>query len=74
MREKRMIFQRCLKTDASTLDREQFKSISGLILISFIGSLVCATFLSMAYSVIFTHYFALAAVMRRIYSDFEETV
>lgn len=51
----------------------QLNSISRLLLLGFIGHLICAFFLTQAYSVLFTLFFALSAVMRRLYSNFENS-
>ncbi len=40
--------------------------IAGLFKVGFLGSLVCAFFLSQAYSIFFTLYFALSAVLRHL--------
>ena len=43
-----------------------YTQIAGFLKLGFIGSLICATFLSQGYSTIFTMYFALSAVLRSI--------
>lgn len=73
-----LIIIKCLKNFAhfkeiNTTNYEllQLNSISRLLLLGFIGHLVCALFLTQAYSVLFTLFFALSAVVRRLYSNCE---
>lgn len=47
-------------------ETEEFRTLAGLVQLSFIGSLFCAFFLSQGYSMFFTLFFSLSAVMRRL--------
>ena len=60
-------------TKINTTNNEllQLNSLSQVILLGFIGHLVCAFFLTQAYSILFTLFFALSAVVKKLYSNFE---
>lgn len=62
-------FSRCrrMKTDEAFSDLTQFRSCGGLLQIAFIGHLICAFFLTQAYSPLLTLFFSLSAVMRKLY-------
>jgi len=60
-------FSRFKKIKATSKDMVEFKTISGLLLVAFIGQLVTAFFITQAYSLFFTTFFALSAVMKNIY-------
>lgn len=77
------MIMRCIKTfseigklQVESSQIREFKNMNSLILIGFIGQLVMAFFLSQAYSIIFTLFFVLFAVMRRLSLEFsrEKTV
>jgi O-antigen ligase len=58
----------CSKIDNSAPEAEEgIRKLSGWLLIGFIGQLVCASFLTQVYSIIFTSFFALSAVIKRLY-------
>jgi O-antigen ligase len=62
-------FSRCRAInpiDASGIDRSELITAAGLMQLSFAGHLLCAFFLSQAYSLFFTLFFGLSAVMRRL--------
>ena len=54
------------KKEISLTKSDEIKTIGGLVLIGFIGSLIPAFFLSQAYSILFTLYFAFSAAMRKL--------
>jgi O-antigen ligase len=54
------------KVQITSPHAKEFQSIAAALQIGFIGSLVTAFFLSQAYSIIFTLFFALSAVMKNI--------
>jgi len=75
-----LIIIKCLKNfahfkEVNTTNYEllQLNSISRLVLLGFIGHLVCAFFLTQAYSVLFTLFFALSAVVKTLYSNLEDS-
>lgn len=53
-------------TGALDADGEQFRTVSGLMQLAFVGHLVSAFFLSQGYSLLFTLFFAMSAVMRQL--------
>jgi O-antigen ligase len=62
-------FSRCSKNGLNSyaqVEIEEFRTLAGLVQISFMGSLVAAFFLSQAYSIFFILFFGLSAVMRRL--------
>jgi O-antigen ligase len=56
----------CIRSEITSPQAKEFKSIAMSIQIGFIGSLVSAFFLTQAYSILFTLFFALAVVMRKL--------
>lgn len=62
-------FLRIMKTEISIPDVNEIKSLNGLIFIGFMGFLVGTFFLSQAYGMIFTLFFALSGVMVNLFSD-----
>lgn len=58
--------QRIRLTNSADIDWDEFRALAGLVQLSLIGHLICAFFLSQGYSVLFTLFFALSAVMRRL--------
>ncbi len=54
------------KVQISSPHAKEFQSIAAALQVAFIGSLVAAFFLSQAYSIIFTLFFALSVVMKNI--------
>ena len=54
------------KTEMTSTERHEFNTIGGLLQIGFMGSLVTAFFLSKAYSIFFTVFFAMSASLRKI--------
>lgn len=71
-------FSRCRRVKNDTgVTVDEFKDMAGFFELSFTGHLVCAFFLSQGYSLFFTLFFSLSAVMRRLapaVSDGRETV
>jgi O-antigen ligase len=62
-------FARCSQNGLNSyaqVEIEELRILAGLVQISFLGSLVTAFFLSQAYSIFFTLFFGLSAVMRRL--------
>lgn len=62
-------FWRCRAIETaerSGTDREELRTAAGLMQVSFAGHLVCAFFLSQGYSLFFTLFFAISAVMRQL--------
>jgi len=59
-------FSRLKNIKATTPEAIEFKTISGLMLVAFIGQLVTAFFITQAYSLFFTTFFAFSAVMRNL--------
>jgi putative inorganic carbon (hco3(-)) transporter len=59
-------FSKFNKIQATSNEMVEFKTISGLMLVAFIGQLVTAFFITQAYSLFFTTFFAFSAVMRNI--------
>ena len=53
-------------------DDDPYPLIAGVLMIGFTGSLICAFFLTHAYSIVFTLYFALSAVIRNLAWQAEE--
>lgn len=49
-------------------EKAEFRTLAGLVQLSFVGSLICAFFLSQGYSMFFTLFFSLSAVMRSLSS------
>jgi len=60
------------KTEISSTKSHEVKTIGGFLQIAFIGSLVTAFFLSKAYSILFTLFFAISGAMRRLYPDLQD--
>lgn len=62
-------FARCRQIEfnsGSEREKAEFKTLAGLMQLSFIGSMICAFFLSQGYSMFFTLFFSLSAVMRSL--------
>lgn len=59
-------FSKLKKIEATSPEILELKTISGLIQVAFIGQLVTAIFLTQAYSLFFTLFFAFPAVLRNI--------
>ena len=57
------------KTEIGSLQTKEFRSIVVSLRVGFIGSLVAAFFLTQAYSILFTLFFALSVVIKRFASD-----
>lgn len=57
------------KTEIGSPHAKEFRSIAVSLQIGFIGSLVAAFFLTQAYSILFTLFFALSVVIRRLALD-----
>jgi len=60
------------KGKISNIDDDPYPSIAGVLMIGFTGSLICAFFLSQAYSIIFTFYFSLSVVLQSLNVQKEE--
>ncbi len=56
----------CIHTEIASPHAKEFRSIAVSLQIGFIGSLVAAFFLTQAYSMLFTLFFALSVVMRKL--------
>ena len=54
------------KLEISSVEVNEIKTISGLLRTGLIGTVIIAFFLSQAYSILFTLYFAFSAVMRKL--------
>jgi O-antigen ligase len=59
-------FSKFKKLKATSVETHEFKTISGLMQVAFIGQLVTAVFVSQGYSLFFTAFFAFSAVLRNI--------
>jgi O-antigen ligase len=59
-------FSKFKKFEATSTEMLEFKTISGLMQVAFIGQLVTAVFVSQGYSLFFTTFFAFSAVLRNI--------
>jgi len=71
-----LIILRCVRTFArykniipSNYELEQHKSLCGLLYIAFLSQLICAFFLTQAYSIIFTLFFSLSVVTNLIFQE-----
>lgn len=59
-------FNKYRKQNSSSAESVEVRNISGLILTAFIGQLVIAFFLTQAYSILFTMFFAMSVVIRKL--------
>jgi O-antigen ligase len=62
-----------LRLQTQSREASEISALSGFMLLGFVGLLVSGFFLSQAYSLYFTLYFALAAVMGRLQAGIEAT-
>lgn len=62
-------FSKARKQEASSVDGRRLNAIAGSLQLGFIGSLICAFFLSQAYSIFFTLFFASSAVVRKLSAE-----
>jgi len=60
------VFSIMKKIKLISLEAHQFKTLAGLLQIGFIASLITSFFLSQAYSILFTMFFALSALLRKL--------
>jgi O-antigen ligase len=66
-------FSRIRRVEVLTPEAREVKTVAGLLQVGFIGSLLVAFFLTQGYSLIFTLYFALSAVMRKVSFNLNNT-
>lgn len=60
-------FSALSRTDPTTVENQELKTIAGLLRIGFIGHLISAFFLTQGYSMYFTMFFAFSAALRKVH-------
>jgi len=66
------IFLVCARQGSSSTNHQPIMAMSNVIFLAFSGSLVCAFFLSQAYSIILTLFFAFSAVLQDLSGESEK--